>query len=75
MSSSVPFQQEKEIRRKILRLYIKRTKARKLLNLKPTISLEDGLTELAEWAKTHDWGAIDLFEKALKELKEKRLAA
>ena len=50
-------------------------RARKLLNFKPTISLEDGLTELAEWAKTHDWGGIDLFEKALKELRERHLAA
>ncbi|KPV65321.1 MAG: hypothetical protein AOA65_0266 [Candidatus Bathyarchaeota archaeon BA1] len=30
------------------------TKARKLLNYEPSISLEDGLTELAGWAKTHD---------------------
>ena len=50
------------------------SKAQKLLNFKPTISLEEGSTELAEWAKTHDWGAIDLFEKALKELREKHLA-
>jgi hypothetical protein len=32
------------------------------------------LTELTEWAKTHGWGAVDLFEKALKELREKHLA-
>ncbi|MHA1838407.1 MAG: SDR family NAD(P)-dependent oxidoreductase [Candidatus Ranarchaeia archaeon] len=50
------------------------TKAQKLLNFKPTISLQDGLNELAEWAKTHGWGAVDLFEKALKELKERHLA-
>jgi hypothetical protein len=31
------------------------------------------LNELAIWAKTHGWAATDLFEKALKELKEKRL--
>jgi dTDP-L-rhamnose 4-epimerase len=49
-------------------------KARKLLNFEPNISLEEGLNELAGWAKTHDWGAIDLFEKALKELKERHLA-
>jgi len=47
----------------------------KLLNFKPTITLQNGLTELAEWAKTHDWGTIDLFEKALKELKKKHLVA
>jgi dTDP-L-rhamnose 4-epimerase len=51
------------------------TRAQKLLNFKPAITLQEGLTELAEWAKTHGWGAIDLFEKALEELKEKRLAA
>jgi len=49
-------------------------RARKLLNFEPSVSLEDGLTELAEWAKTHDWGATDLFEKALRELRERRLA-
>jgi len=50
-------------------------RARKLLNFEPTISLEDGLSELAKWAKTNDWETIDLFEKALKELREKNLAA
>jgi len=49
-------------------------KAQKLLNFKPTISLRNGLNETAEWAKTHGWGTADLFEKALKELKEKNLA-
>ena len=46
--------------------YADTTKSQKLLNFKPTITLKNGLTELAEWTKTHDWGAIDLFEKALK---------
>jgi dTDP-L-rhamnose 4-epimerase len=50
------------------------TRAQRLLNFKPTITLQNGLTELAEWAKTNEWGAIDLFEKGLKELREKRLA-
>ena len=54
--------------------YADTTKAQKLLNFQPTISLEDGLTELAGWAKTNGWGAMDLFEKALKELKERHLA-
>lgn len=45
-------------------------KARKLLNYKPVVSLEDGLTELAGWAKTHGWGATDLFKKALEELEK-----
>jgi len=50
------------------------TKAQNLLNFKLTVTLEDGLTELAEWATMHGWGAVDLFEKALKELKERKLA-
>jgi dTDP-L-rhamnose 4-epimerase len=50
------------------------TKAQELLNFKPNVTLEDGLTELASWAKTHDWGAVDHFEKALRELGEKHLA-
>jgi dTDP-L-rhamnose 4-epimerase len=50
------------------------TKAQKLLDFQPTITLKDGLNELGSWAKTHGWGAVDLFEKALKELKERRLA-
>jgi dTDP-L-rhamnose 4-epimerase len=54
--------------------YADTTKARLLMNFEPSISFKDGLTELAGWAKTHRWGAIDLFEKALKELKEKHLA-
>ena len=54
--------------------YANITKAQKLLNFKPTTTLQEGLTELASWAKTHGWDAIDLFEKALKELKEKQLA-
>ena len=55
--------------------YADTQRAQKLLNFKPTITLEYGLTELASWTKTHHWGAIDLFEKALKELKEKHLAS
>jgi dTDP-L-rhamnose 4-epimerase len=50
------------------------SKAQKLLNFKPAITLENGLTELTRWAKTHGWDVVDLFEKALKELKEKHLA-
>ncbi|MES4787573.1 MAG: nucleoside-diphosphate sugar epimerase [Nitrospiraceae bacterium] len=49
------------------------TKAQRLLDFKPAITLQDGLAELASWVKTHE-RAIDLFEKALQELKERRLA-
>jgi dTDP-L-rhamnose 4-epimerase len=54
--------------------YADTTKAQKLLNFKPTINLQDGLAELADWAKTHGWDAADLFEKTLKELRDKHLA-
>ena len=48
-------------------------KAKKLLHYEPSISLEDGLNELAGWATTHKWGSANLFEKALYELKERHL--
>jgi len=54
--------------------YADTTKAQKQLNFKPSVNLQDGLKELTKWAETHGWGAVDLFEKALKELKEKHLA-
>jgi len=54
--------------------YADTQKMHRLLDFKSTASLQEGLIELAGWAKTHGWGAIDLFETALKELKEKHLA-
>jgi dTDP-L-rhamnose 4-epimerase len=50
------------------------TKAKELLGFQAETDLRRGLADLAEWAKTHDWGAVDLFERALTELKEKQLA-
>lgn len=50
------------------------TKAQKLLNFKPIINLDHGLHELSEWAQTNNWGAVDLFENSLKELRERHLA-
>lgn len=49
------------------------SKAERLLDYKPTVTLEEGLKGLIKWAKAHDWQAIDLFGKALKELEEKKL--
>jgi dTDP-L-rhamnose 4-epimerase len=49
------------------------TLARKLLGFEPSIGLREGLADLAGWGKTHGWGSVDLFENALKELREKRL--
>jgi dTDP-L-rhamnose 4-epimerase len=53
--------------------YADTTKTQKLLNFKPTITVAKGLTELAEWARTHGWNAVDFFERALNELKKKHL--
>lgn len=50
-------------------------KAKELLNFKPKTNLSNGLIELSGWAKRMGWGAIDDFEKALAELKEKELAS
>jgi dTDP-L-rhamnose 4-epimerase len=49
-------------------------RAERLLGFKAGIGLKDGLLELADWAKSHGWGAVDLFEKSLQELKQKRLS-
>jgi dTDP-L-rhamnose 4-epimerase len=49
-------------------------KAKHLMNFQALTGLKRGLLDLVEWAKSHGWGAIDLFEKALIELREKQLA-
>lgn len=49
-------------------------RARELLDYKPSMNIKEALMELAGWAKDHKWGAIDLFEKALRELEERKLA-
>ncbi len=50
------------------------SKAEELLKFRASTDFNTGLADLVEWAKTHGWGAVDLFEKALTELKEKQLA-
>jgi dTDP-L-rhamnose 4-epimerase len=50
------------------------SKARDLMNFQASIDLKTGLADLAEWAKKNGWAAIDHFEKALVELREKQLA-
>ena len=49
------------------------TRAKELLGFEAEIDLKDGLAVLVEWGKAHGWGAVDLFEKALQELKDKQL--
>jgi dTDP-L-rhamnose 4-epimerase len=50
------------------------SKARDLMNFQASIDLKTGLADLAEWAKKNGWAAIDHFEKALVELRDKQLA-
>ncbi len=49
------------------------TRARQTLGFAPKVSLEDGFSELIEWAKTTPDVAVDFFDKALQELQEKGL--
>jgi dTDP-L-rhamnose 4-epimerase len=51
--------------------YADNKKARKILLWKPSVSLNDGLSELIQWSEGED--AIDSFDTAQKELKEKKL--
>jgi dTDP-L-rhamnose 4-epimerase len=49
------------------------SRARQALDFAPKVSLEDGFSELIEWAKTTPDVAVDFFDKALQELQEKGL--
>jgi dTDP-L-rhamnose 4-epimerase len=49
------------------------TRARQTLGFAPKVSLEQGFSELIEWAKTTPDVAVDFFDKALQELQEKGL--
>ena len=49
------------------------SRARQTLGYSPKVSLEEGFSELIEWAKTTPDVAVDFFDKALQELQEKGL--
>ena len=49
------------------------TRAQKTLGFAPRITLEQGFSELIEWAKTTPDVAVDFFDKALQELQDKGL--
>jgi dTDP-L-rhamnose 4-epimerase len=49
------------------------TRARQTLGFAPKVTLEQGFSELVEWAKTTPDVAVDFFERALKELQDKGL--
>ena len=49
------------------------TRARETLGFSPRVSLEAGFAELIGWAKTTPDVAVDFFDQALGELKDKGL--
>jgi dTDP-L-rhamnose 4-epimerase len=49
------------------------TRARQTLGFRPKVALEDGFTELVEWARTTPDVATDFFDRALGELEQKGL--
>jgi dTDP-L-rhamnose 4-epimerase len=49
------------------------TRAREMLGFEPRVTLEQGFSELIEWAKTTPEAAEDFFDRALRELQDKGL--
>jgi len=49
------------------------TRARETLGFAPRVSLEAGFSELIDWARSSPDGAVDFFDRALDELREKGL--
>jgi dTDP-L-rhamnose 4-epimerase len=49
------------------------TRARETLGFAPKVTLDQGFSELIEWAKTTPDVAVDFFDKALQELQDKGL--
>ena len=47
------------------------TRAQQTLGFAPTVSLEAGFSELVEWARTTPDVAVDFFDRALEELKQR----
>jgi len=74
-SNLLPYVSQEYRKGDVRHCYADIRKANSLLNYKPSVSLEEGLTELTIWTKTQRWEATDLFEKTLKELREKHLMA
>jgi dTDP-L-rhamnose 4-epimerase len=48
-------------------------RARETLGFEPKVTLEQGFSELIDWARTTPDVAVDFFERALDELKQKGL--
>ena len=50
------------------------SRAKNLLGYEPEISVREGFNDLVAWGKEHHWEAVDLFDKAIRELEERKLA-
>lgn len=50
-------------------------RAKDLLGFDASYMLKDGLSELVPWAREHDWGKADAFDKSLSDLEERSLAS
>lgn len=48
-------------------------RARLLLGYEPTVGMDEGLKDLVKWAVEHGWAAVDLSDKAIRELEERKL--
>ena len=51
------------------------TRARTCLGFEPVVPFEEGMAELIEWARRDPSMAVDLFDQALGELRDKGLLA
>jgi dTDP-L-rhamnose 4-epimerase len=68
-----PFVSNKYRKGDVRHCYADMTRTKKYLNFRPEVSLKEGFKEITAWARAHDWGAVDLFDTAMKELEEKEL--
>ncbi|MFQ6085270.1 MAG: NAD-dependent epimerase/dehydratase family protein [Candidatus Bathyarchaeia archaeon] len=70
-----PFISQRYRRGDIRHCFADISKAKNLLDFTPKVGMEEGFSELVRWGRTHDWGASDLFEKAMVELEGRGLAS
>lgn len=68
-----PFISNKYRKGDIRHCYADISRAERYLDYRPSVKPDRGFKELVEWGKLQKWGAVDLFGKAMNELKEKRL--
>jgi dTDP-L-rhamnose 4-epimerase len=68
-----PYISQRYRRGDIRHCYADIKRASKLLGYRPSVGIREALKDIFTWAKDHHWGAIDLFEKALRELEERKL--